>query len=347
MSSSNDRRRVSREKSKEAQHERKAADKKEKAANAREKAQKKAASASQTSSASTSKQRMRAAVREDKKAVRYEKEAATESKKEAQASVRVGRAGNAARRSVETERKKDEAADKKRRREELAHARRVASERNAANQFTPIAPTPNKQRIRLALLVASPSGEERIRVDQEAREIRETLKRASLGSRVDVEVWPAATFEDVVHALNDDKPDIVHFSGHGSLQGLTFDGTDSVDPNGHEFSYGYVGRALAATDWPPRLVVLNACFSFSGVDEILSASPAVIAMTESITDIGAKAFGAKFYAGIGSGQSLQSSYNQAKLALDTVTDEGDKAELVVLDGIDASSYRLVEPEEQA
>lgn len=342
MSSSNDRRRVAKEKKAESKHAEKAANKRESADKEREKAQKKAESATRAKSRSVASQRARAANRSERKAAALDKAAAAESKQEARASVRAGRAEDSLRSSVLSERRRDELADKRRRKEELAHARRVASERTSGTDVSP-AILPRRTKVKLALLTASPASEERIRVDQEAREIREALKRAVVGTDVEVTVWTAATADDVLHALNDDHPDIVHFSGHGSEEGLFFDEPDDVDADGVEYSYSYLGRAFAATDWPPKLVVLNACYSFAGVEDVLSATPAVVAMTESVTDIGAKAFAAKLYAAVGSGQSLQSSFNQAKLALDAVTGEGDKAELIVVDGVSVADFRLVTP----
>lgn len=315
-----------------------------KAGAAREKAQKKAESAGKTKSATTANQRNRAAAREEVKAAKLDRKSADELKTSAKAGARAGKAEDAVRKAEQADNKRDDLADRRRRREELAHARRLANASNSGSRSIGRAqPVAKKEVLKLALLVASPTGEARIRVDQEAREILEVLKRSRLGSRVKVQVWPAATFDDVTNALNDDRPDVIHFSGHGSTDGLIFDGTDKKDPQGREFSYEYVGRALNATDLKPRLVVLNACYSFSGVDEILRATPALVAMTDSVTDIGAKAFGAKFYFGIGSGQSLSSAFEQAKLALDIVSQEGDKADLVVLDEVDPSTYRLIEP----
>ncbi|MDQ3052286.1 MAG: CHAT domain-containing protein, partial [Actinomycetota bacterium] len=55
----------------------------------------------------------------------------------------------------------------------------------------------------------------RIRVENEIRAVREEVRRALYRDSIEIEHWPAATPIDVLNALNDQQPHVMHFSGHG------------------------------------------------------------------------------------------------------------------------------------
>ena len=82
-----------------------------------------------------------------------------------------------------------------------------------------------------------------------------------------------------------------------------------------EVEFALLARAVGATDQPPRLVVLNACKSLEGADDLLRTVPTVFGMSESITDMAAVTFAARFYAAIASAQSVASAVEQAKVAM--------------------------------
>ena len=53
-----------------------------------------------------------------------------------------------------------------------------------------------------------------LNIDQELRGIKEALRAGK--ALVQIPVSPAARLKDVIHALQEEKPDIVHFSAHGN-----------------------------------------------------------------------------------------------------------------------------------
>ena len=74
-------------------------------------------------------------------------------------------------------------------------------------------------RIRLLILAANPRGTERLALEKETLEI---MTKTRLGPERDaLELIPAfaATTDDVLQYLNQYRPDIVHFSGHGTSTG--------------------------------------------------------------------------------------------------------------------------------
>ena len=84
-------------------------------------------------------------------------------------------------------------------------------------------------------------------------------------------------------------------------------------------TFDLLGKALSATDKPPEVVVLNACESAGARAALLGKAKAIVVMRDEISDVAAIAFATKFYGGIASGQSLQSAFDQGRLAVEAVS----------------------------
>jgi hypothetical protein len=73
----------------------------------------------------------------------------------------------------------------------------------------------------------------------------------------------------------------------------------------------------------------------------LPPAQALIVMQDSISDLAATAFAAKFYAAIASGQSLKSSFEQGKVAVEAVSiNEADTPTLLTANGVNPSKIVL-------
>ncbi|MEJ5083258.1 CHAT domain-containing protein [Ochrobactrum sp. MYb379] len=91
---------------------------------------------------------------------------------------------------------------------------------------------------------------------------------------------------------------------------------------------------------PPRLLVLNACDTLNGADELLSAVPVVVAMSDKITDTAAVVFATKFYSAIANAQSIGSAIKQARAMLSMLASAEDHLpEYVSRDGIERGRSR--------
>ncbi len=141
--------------------------------------------------------------------------------------------------------------------------------------------------------------------------------------------------------LNDHRPRIVHFSGHGYSGGLAVDHAKVKRPKGKVITFDILGRALAATDSPPRIVVLNACQSAGARQALIPPAHAIVVMQDSISDLAAAAFAAKFYAAIAAGQSLKSAFEQGRVAIANVSlNEAATPLLITADGVIPSKMIL-------
>lgn len=311
------------------------------AATARETARKKRDQAARTKSATTVRSLLSAAEREDKKVAAAEgkiakarKDMAAVDKTISAKTTSLTSAESAEQRSATTAQKQ---AESRRRREELTHARELAriSCPSTEIRYVPVKP-PEPEKLRVLYLTANPEATETtvvgsdgsvqqvgtwLRVDQEVRQVQQTLRGSKYRDLVEVHHAPAATAEDLMDGLNDRRPHIVHFSGHANALGLLME-NGAGDQDGDDVEFNLLARILAATDEPPRLVVLNACESLDGAEELLPTVPIVIGMSDSINDTSAIVFAASFYAAIASAQSVASALEQAKLRMEMASLEG-------------------------
>ncbi|MGP5054071.1 CHAT domain-containing protein [Brachybacterium paraconglomeratum] len=92
------------------------------------------------------------------------------------------------------------------------------------------------------------------------------------------------------------------------------------------------------------LVVLNACESLAGADDLLQTVPTVIAMSDSINDASAVVFAARFYSAVASAQSVSTALEQAKVAMAvSALDDADLPEVRAREDVDLVSLLLVQP----
>ena len=159
--------------------------------------------------------------------------------------------------------------------------------------------------IKILFLAANPKDTDRIRLDEEVRDIQERLRMAILGSQFAVEQEYAVRVKDLQGHLLRHQPKIVHFSGHGSRAGIVLEG-----PRGHSQAVppAALKRLFATLKDDIRCVVLNACFTVPQAEAIAESIDCVVGMSGAIDDKAAVSFAASFYQGLGFGRDLQTAF---------------------------------------
>lgn len=174
--------------------------------------------------------------------------------------------------------------------------------------------------------------------------MQQALRSARLRDLVSIEQRPAATFQDLLDGLNDVRPHIVHFSGHGGAGALVMDDGELENGRGAQVGFGLLMRAMEATDTPPTLLVLNACDTLDGAESILPVVPVIIAMADEVLDVAATVFAQQFYAALASGQSVGAAHRQALVAIEAaMLEEGaqDLPTCISRDDVDVDQLMLV------
>jgi hypothetical protein len=148
---------------------------------------------------------------------------------------------------------------------------------------------------------------------------------------------------DILQAINELDPTIIHFSGHGT-------DTDDIVFQNNQGEAQFVSKeaiiqTIAATSDKIRLVFFNTCYSFGQAKTIVQRIDTAIGMNTSIGDVAAQVFSSQFYSAIGFGFSIKKAFEQAKAAimLENIGEE-DTPELFTRDGLDPNEIILVNPE---
>lgn len=190
-------------------------------------------------------------------------------------------------------------------------------------------------------MAANPSSSTRLTLDEEAREITTKIRASKYSEALVLETHWAVRPDDILQALNEALPHVVHFSGHGSgSSGLLF---HSDSGSSALVSSSALERLFQTLKDNIRVVVLNACYSDEQAQSIVKVIDCVVGMQSSVGDRAAIKFAASFYRAIGFGRSVQNAFDQGicAIALENLAYE-EVPKLIVRDGIDPSKLFLTE-----
>ena len=171
-----------------------------------------------------------------------------------------------------------------------------------------------RTRLKVLFLASNPMETDRLKLDEEIREVKKKLEKGEHGSEIDFEPCLAPLFDDILDALNRHKPQIVHFSGHGRADGALViqDKDGKARPLLPELAVKLF-RAFTQPEDRIRVVLLNACFSATLAKELSKVVDCTIGSTREILDDVAIAFAGGFYGAIAYGRSVQGAYDQGLL----------------------------------
>lgn len=193
--------------------------------------------------------------------------------------------------------------------------------------------------IKALFLASNPKNTPQLAIDEEIRTIEQKLRASEhRDALVFLSAW-ATRPDDLLQLLNQHKPHVVHFSGHGSHEGLSLVSNDDQEWLVTTRALRYLFTALKDNI---RLVFLNACYSREQAQALVQIIDCVIGMKDSISDDAAIAFASSFYRAIGFGRSVQEAFDQGitSLLLEGIPQE-DIPELLVRQGIDAKKVILI------
>ena len=200
------------------------------------------------------------------------------------------------------------------------------------------------QQITVLFVASNPEDQGRLNLDEEIREIQKNIKLSKHRDSIRLESIWATRPMDLMQAINEYRPTVIHFSGHGSDQ------DELVLQNDLGESQAVSKKSLVemfkVISSDIKLIVFNTCFSGNQAAEVTDHIPASIGMNDSIGDQAARVFAAQLYSAIGFGRSIGESFNQARVALmlNNILEE-DTPQLFVSSGLDQDNMFLVQPEE--
>ena len=136
--------------------------------------------------------------------------------------------------------------------------------------------------ITVLFFATNPKGTSQLRLDEEARSIQEMIRKSEHRDSISFVTRWAVRPLDILQAINEINPDVIHFSGHGAVSGdLILENTDgSPKPVTKEA----ITQTIMSSSDKIHLLFFNACFSYEQAQEIVQHVDAAIGMTTSIGD---------------------------------------------------------------
>lgn len=181
----------------------------------------------------------------------------------------------------------------------------------------------NKPQKKVLLLSASPVDQESLRLDAEARDLREQLQLVKNPKvKINVENRWAVKVTQIQSEILNERPEVLHFSGHGDRNYLCFeDASGATVP----VSAGAIAELVGLCD-SIGCLVLSACYSSDIADRAVDKVDAVVGCKGAVADHAAVAFARAFYRALAHGKPYEAAYKLAKneVRLTNGDDEADR-----------------------
>ena len=166
---------------------------------------------------------------------------------------------------------------------------------------------------KILILTANPKDSDKLRLDEEVREIQEGLQRSHSRDQFEIISKWAVRPHDLRRALLDHEPHIVHFSGHGAgTKGLVLENNAGQ----MKLVSGPSLARLFKLFQKVECVLLNACYSEVQAAAIHQYIDCVIGMNQAIGDHAAIEFAVGFYDGLGAGRCYSDAFEFGVSAID-------------------------------
>ncbi|MEL6261634.1 MAG: AAA-like domain-containing protein [Cyanobacteria bacterium J06626_6] len=167
---------------------------------------------------------------------------------------------------------------------------------------------------KILILTANPKNSDKLRLDEEVREIQEGLQRSRSRDQFEIIAKWAVRPDDLRRALLDHEPQIVHFSGHGAGEkGLILENNAGQMKR---VSGPSLARLFKLFKDKVECVLLNACYSEVQAAAIHQHVDCVIGMNQAIGDRAAIEFAVGFYDGLGAGRPYSDAFEFGVSAID-------------------------------
>lgn len=253
-------------------------------------------------------------------------------------------------RALNSRQKKEDSAAKKQRDVEMRHAKALTHETEKRNRLYSERMSENAvrelpEKIKVLFFAANPRDQQQLRLDEEVRGIEQQIRSSEHRDSVELHSRWAVRTNDLFQALNELKPRVVHFSGHGAEEGellfLTEDGYSKL------VNEEAIAATMATMADHVRVIFFNTCYSRAQAQAATQHVEVAIGMNDSIDDEAARVFAAQFYSAVGFGYSVQRAFDQAKarLMLESIPEE-EIPELFVRAGLSADEVVLVRTNQQ-
>jgi hypothetical protein len=170
------------------------------------------------------------------------------------------------------------------------------------------------KKLKVLVFSANPRDTTWLRIDEEVSSIDKALYVSKYRDHIDIRPHFAVKVSDLQELILRHKPNIVHFSGHGSSTSQII--LEDARGRSRPVSARSLSNLFKLFNRNIRCVVLNACFSQDQASAIAQHIDCVVGMSKAISDAAAIRFAAAFYQSIGYGESVRFAFDSGIVEID-------------------------------
>lgn len=165
---------------------------------------------------------------------------------------------------------------------------------------------------KVLLLAANPKETGVLRLGEEFREIKESIQLGKYRDNFEIVQGEAVRAKDLRRLLLREKPNIIHFSGHSTTEGICLEN----DKGAIQMVSGKALAGLFGLCRNLQCIILNSCYSESQTHALITVVHYVIGMKETLQDDSAIRFSVGFYDALGEGQSIADAFEYGVNAIE-------------------------------
>lgn len=174
-------------------------------------------------------------------------------------------------------------------------------------------PTSKPRSFTVLVASANPLDTTQLALDEEVRSLTASVRATPARDSIKLESAWALRPYDLLVELNEHKPEVLHFSGHGMADGRLVFVDEARKPKPVDASA--ISSTLVTAGESVRVVVLNACFSADLAEGLTEHVDVAVGMDRPVGDEAARLFAQAFYSALGYGTSVGRAFDQARTAL--------------------------------
>ncbi|HEY0481236.1 MAG TPA: CHAT domain-containing protein [Kofleriaceae bacterium] len=193
----------------------------------------------------------------------------------------------------------------------------------------------------ILLLAVAPCNSTESALIDEAGTLYSELRRTARRECFSLETRWASEPLDLLRALREVKPTVVHCSGHGDRTGLWF---PTIDGKTRAVPPAAIAHAFEAAGSSVRLIVLSSCDSAPFAEALLPHVACIVGISAAISAESARAFLIGFYGALGESESVSAAFRHGNAAVSLVAQsdtDPKRPQLWVRIGVDADNVFLV------
>jgi hypothetical protein len=164
----------------------------------------------------------------------------------------------------------------------------------------------------ILMLSANPMTTQRLPSDKEIREGEESILRAKFRERFDFHAKLAVGFREFSRALLEHNPQIVHFTGHGTKDGILVEGEMGLAV---PIAPKALSELFSLFTEQVECVILNSCYSAPQAAAISKHIDYVVGMRKEIKDKASIEFAIGFYDALGAGRTIEDAFSFGRIGI--------------------------------